>query len=79
MRHHSFLTQPMSVFLRIVDECQRESFISGHGREGADQVAWGPFVCIHLCEDELNLGDHSLTGVEGKGITCSWSWPDTCE
>lgn len=37
--HHSFLTQPRSVFLGITDDPKGDSFRFGHDTQGVDQVA----------------------------------------
>lgn len=39
MEHHSFLTQPVNVFLHVVDDRKGHSFISGHDRQGVDQAS----------------------------------------
>lgn len=72
MGHHAFLAQPMNVFLCIVDDTKRHSFLSGHDRKGSLRC---PFFYIHLVwksPDKLCLGDHPLIGMElglGPGLS----------
>lgn len=79
IKHHSFLTEPMNVFLCIMDESKREPFLSGHDRYRVDQNHHYPFLCTHLCEDKVQLTllgrpFSSWDGIKGYDLVLGLAW-----